>query len=134
LNTKPALRLILAGVLAAYAAAWVASPYTEFTAGAHSVVAPFVAVGLYVAAGILPLVAALSLLSFLETLFAAQRGGGGLASALKPVLSHAALGIVLGAVTGFVAWSLRDQIVSTVVSMSGDAKRTSGWMDRRQAL
>ena len=55
-------------------------------------------------------------------------------SALKPVLSHAALGIVLGAVTGFVAWSLRDQIVSTVVSMSGDAKRTSGWMDRRQAL
>ena len=47
LNTKPALRLILAGVLASYAAAWVASPYTEFTAGAHSVVAPFVAVGLY---------------------------------------------------------------------------------------
>ena len=134
LNTKPMLRLTLAGVVASYAGAWVASLHTEFTAGAPSVVAPALSVLLYVAAGVLPLIAALALLSFFETLFAAQRGGGNVASALKPVLSHAALGIALGAVTGFVAWSLREQIVSTVVAMTGDAKRTSGWIDRRRAL
>ena len=71
LNTKPVLRLAVAGVLASYAGAWVASPYTEFTAGARTTLAPLVSVGLYVAAGVLPLVAALALLSFLETLFAA---------------------------------------------------------------
>jgi hypothetical protein len=134
LNTKPMLRLTLAGIVASYAGAWVASPHTEFTAGAPSVVAPVLSVVLYVAAGILPLIAALALLSFFETLFAAQRGGGNVASALKPVLSHAVLGIALGAVTGFVAWSLREEIVSTVVAMTGEAKRTSGWIDRRRAL
>ena len=76
LNTKPMLRLTLAGIVASYAGAWVASPHTEFTAGAPSVVAPVLSVVLYVAAGILPLIAVLALLSFLETLFAAQRGGG----------------------------------------------------------
>jgi len=134
LNTKPMLRLTLAGIVASYAGAWVASPHTELTAGAPSVVAPVLSVVLYAAAGILPLIAVLALLSFFETLFAAQRGGGNVASALKPVLSHAALGIALGAVTGFVAWSLREEIVSTVVAITGDAKRTSGWIDRRRAL
>jgi hypothetical protein len=134
LNTNPAVRLLLAGLLACAAAAWVAAPYTEFTAGTPSLVAPFVAIVLFVAAGILPLVAMLALLSFLETLFAAQRGGGNLSLALRPVLSHAALGIVLGAVTGLAAWFMHEQIVSTVVSMTGDSARSSGWIDRRRAL
>jgi hypothetical protein len=103
-------------------------------AGTSSLVAPIVAIVLFVAAGILPLVAMLALLSFLETLFAAQRGGGNLSLALRPVLSHAALGIVLGAVTGLAAWFMREQIVSTVVSMTADSARTSGWIDRRRAL
>lgn len=89
LNTKPAVRLLVAGVLASCAAAWVAAPYIEFTAGASSLVAPVDAVVLFVAAGILPLVAMLALVSFLEALCAAQRGGGNVVLALRPVLSHA---------------------------------------------
>src|SRR5690242_6807566 len=56
LHTKPVLRLTLAGVLASYAAAWVASPYSELTAGTQSVIAPLLSVILYVAAGILPVI------------------------------------------------------------------------------
>src|SRR5690242_20417299 len=82
LNTNPAVRLLLAGLLACGAAAWVAAPYTEFMAGTSSLVAPIVAIVLFAAAGILPLVAMLALLSFLETLFAAQRGGSNLSLAL----------------------------------------------------
>src|SRR5690242_19335218 len=82
LNTKPLLRLTIGGMLASYAAAWVTSPYTELTAGSQSLVSAFIAVMLFVAAGILPLVAAIALFSFLETLLAAQRGGGDLRSAL----------------------------------------------------
>src|SRR5262249_34220220 len=99
LNTKPLLRLGIAGMLACYAAAWVASPYIEFTAGAQSLVSPVMAVLLFVAAGILPLSAAIALLAFLEALFAAQRGGSELRSALAPVFAHAVLGLVLGAVS-----------------------------------
>src|SRR5690348_6694786 len=40
LNTKPFLRLTIGGMLASYAAAWVAAPYTELTAGAQSFVTP----------------------------------------------------------------------------------------------
>jgi hypothetical protein len=134
LNTKPVLRLAVAGMLSSYAAGWVVSPYTEFTGGVHSAAVPIVAVVMFVAAGILPLVATIALVSFLETLLAAQRGAGVVSSALKPVLSHAALGIALGAVTGFVAWSMREQILSTVVTIAGDAPRNSGWIDRRRAL
>jgi hypothetical protein len=134
LNTKPLLRLTVGGMLASYAAAWVTSPYTELTAGSQSLVSPVIAVLLFVAAGILPLVAAIALLSFLETLFAAQRGGGDLRSALRPVLSHAVLGIVLGTISAAVAWFMRDEIVSTVVAIARDAPRTSGWIDRRSAL
>jgi hypothetical protein len=134
LHTKPILRLTLAGVAASYAGAWVASPYIELTAGTQSVIAPLLSVILYVAAGILPVIAALALLSFFETVFAAQRGGGDVTEAIKPVLSYAALGLVLGTITVAVGIMLREEVVSTMVTIAGDKVRSSGWLDRRRAL
>jgi len=50
------------------------------------------------------------------------------------VLSYAALGLVLGTITVAVAVTLREQIISTMVTMAGDKVRSSGWLDRRRAL
>lgn len=134
LHTRPALRLGLAGLIGIYAGAWVAAPCTEFVAGTHNPLHYAVAVVLYAAAGILPLVATLALLSVLETLLAAQRGGSSLGSALRSAGAHAALGLILGAVSGYTGLELREEVHAAVIKFSGDNARASGWLERRRAL
>jgi hypothetical protein len=134
LHTRPALRLSLAGLIGTYAGVWVAAPCTEFVAGTHDVLHHAVAVVLYAAAGILPLVATLALLSVLETLLAAQRGGSSLGSALRSAGGHAALGLILGAVSGYTGLELREEVHAAVIKFSGDNARESGWLERRRTL
>ena len=134
LNTSPFLRLALPGAGAVYLAAEVAAPLTEFTAGTGAYWAEVVAVGVYLAAGVLPLVAGVALLAAGETLLAAQRGNADLASALRPVLPHALLGVALAGVVGFSTVYLHDRIRAGVLTFVPDRLRTSAWLARRQAL
>jgi hypothetical protein len=134
LNTSPFLRLALAGVAAICIAATVVAPFTEFTAGSGVLWIYPAAVGLYVAAGFLPMVAGVSLVAVGEALLAAQRGNVELKAALRPILRYAAIGILTGGVVAYGVLELRTQIRDVVLALVPERSRASGWVEREKAL
>jgi hypothetical protein len=135
LNTSPFLRLTLPGVAAVWVAAEVVSPFTEFTAGSAPLWTHAAAVGLYVAAGILPMVAGVSLVAVGEALFAAQRGNAELSrTTLRPLLRYAGVGVLLGGVVVYSAIELRANIRDVVLAVAPERGRASGWLERKKAL
>ena len=134
LNTSPFLRLTLPGAVASYLAADLVSPFTEFTAGSGARWTDFAGVGLYLAAGALPVIAGVALMTSAGALFAARRGDVDLKTALRPILPHVALGLVLGGVAVYAALELQGNLRVLVLELAPQRVRSSGWLDRRQAL
>jgi hypothetical protein len=134
LNTSPFLRLAFSGLAAVVVAAWVAGPFAELTTGAQAWWLEAAGVLLYVAAGILPLIAGLALLAGLETMLAAQRGGASAIDALRPILPQFAFGVLLLAAVIGSALYLRSQLRDLVVQLTPEVLRTSGWIEREQRL
>jgi hypothetical protein len=134
LNTLPFLRLALAGGAAVGIAAVVVSPFTEFTAGSGSLWTDAAGAALYVVAGLLPLVAGLSLVAFAEALLAARRGNTELKTALRPILPHFGMGLLLVGLIVYSAMELRSVIRDGVVWVVPEHTRASGWLQREQAL
>ena len=134
LNTSPFLRLAMAGVAAICVAAEVVSPFTEFTAGSGALWTYPAVVGLYVAAGILPTVAGVSLVAVGEALLAAQRGNVELKAALRPILRHAGIGVLLGGAVLYSAMELRSQVRDIVLALVPERSRASGWVEREKSL
>src|SRR5262245_39168435 len=71
LNTSPFFRLALSAAVAAGVAAPLAGPYIEFATASGALWAEPAAALFYVAAGVMPMVAVVSLLAFGEALLAA---------------------------------------------------------------
>ena len=134
LNTSPFLRLAIAGVAAVCIAAVVVSPFAEFTAGSGALWIDGIGVALYVAAGILPIVAGVSLVAVGEALLAAQRGNAELKAALRPILRHAGIGVLLGGAVLYSAMELRSQVRDIVLTLVPERSRASGWVERQKSL
>jgi hypothetical protein len=134
LNTSPFLRLALAGVAAICIAATVVAPFTEFTAGSGVLWIYPAAVGLYVAAGFLTMVAGVSLVAVGEALLAAQRGNVELKAVLGPILRYATIGMLAGGVAAYGVLQLRTQIRDVVLALVPERSRASGWVEREKAL
>ena len=134
LNTSPVLRLVLPGAGAIYLAAELVSPFTEFTAGSAAPWTDLAGVGLYLAAGALPLIAGVALIGSAEALLAARRGNVDLKTALQPILPHLALGLILAGVAGYTALELQSEVRTLVLELVPERVRSSGWLERREAL
>ncbi len=134
LNTSPFLRLALPGVGAVYLAAELVSPFIEFTTGSAALWTDFASVGLYLAAGALPLIAGVALVASAGALLAARRGNVDLKTALRPILPHAGLGLILAGVAGYTAFELQDEVRTLVLALVPERVRSSGWLERREAL
>jgi hypothetical protein len=134
LNTSPFLRLTLPGAAAVFVAAVVVSPFTEFTAGSAALWTDPVGVGLYVAAGAMPMVAGVSLVAFGEALLAARRGNAELKTALRPILPRAAIAVLLSGVVAYSAIELRSQIRDAVLALVPERPRASGWLEHQKSL
>ncbi len=134
LNTSPFLRLAIAGAAAICVAAAVVAPFTEFTAGSSVLWIYPAAVGLYVAAGILPMVTGVSLVAVGEALLAAQRGNVELRTALRPILRQAAIGILAGGVVVYGVLELRSHVRDIVLALVPERSRASGWIERERSL
>jgi len=134
LNTSPLLRLATGGVAAVCVAVVVVSPFTEFTAGSGALWIDGVGVALYLAAGILPMVAGVSLVAVGEALLAAQRGNAELKVALRPILRHAGIGALLCGAVVYSAMELRSQVRDIVLALVPERSRASGWVERQKSL
>ncbi|HTS53906.1 MAG TPA: hypothetical protein VMH26_11580, partial [Burkholderiales bacterium] len=134
LNMSPFLRLTAPGLAAVLVSAVVVGPFTEFTVGSGALWADLAGIGLYVAAGVLPMVAGVSLLAFAEALLAARRGNAELATALRPILPHFAMGLLLAGVVVYSAIELHGKIQDLVLALVPERPRASGWLERQKAL
>ena len=134
LNTSPFLRLTLPGAAAIYLTAELVSPFTEFTAGSGVLWTDFASVALYLAAGALPVIAGVALMTSAGALLAARRGGVDLKTALRPIFPHVLLGLVLGGVAAYAALELQSNLRVFVLELAPQRVRGSGWLERRQAL
>jgi hypothetical protein len=134
LNTSPFLRLAVAGTTAICIAASVVAPFTEFTAGSGVLWIYPAAVGLYVAAGILPMLTGVSLIAVGEALLAAQRGKVELGAALGPILRHAVIGVLAGGAVVYSVVELRSHVRDIVLSLVPERSRASGWVEREKSL
>jgi len=134
LNTSPLFRLALSAAAAAGVAALMVGPYIEFATASTARWAEPAAALFYVAAGVMPMVAVVSLLAFGEALLAARRGDADLKSALRPIRAAAVVGALLGGVAAYAAIELRDPIRDGVLALVPERPRTSGWLEREESL
>jgi len=134
LNTSPLLRLGVSGVAACAIAAWVCAPFAESAVGAGRWW-PEVAGGvLFLAAAMLPLVGGLTVMSGLEVVLVAQRGGTGLVSAFRPIAPFFLTGVVLLALVAGSGIYLSTEVREMTLKLAPDRPRVSGWMQREKGL
>ena len=134
LNTSPFFRLALSAAAATGIAALMVGPYIEFATASTAPWAEPAAILFYVAAGVMPMVAVVSLLAFGEALLAARRGDADLKSALRPILSAAVVGALVGGVAAYGAIEVRSQIREGMLALLPERPRASGWLERQELL
>ena len=118
LNTSPFFRLALSGAAATGVAAFMVGPYIELATASTAPWAEPAAAVFYVAVGVMPMVAVVSLLAFGEALLAARRGDADLKSALRPIRSAAVVGALLGGVAAYGA--IDPRLVTSLMINAGD--------------
>src|SRR5262245_27540955 len=134
LNTSPFFRLALSAAAATGVAAAMVGPYIEFATASRAPWGEPAAALFYAAAGVMPMVAVVSLLAFGEALLAARRGNADLRSALRPIRSAAVIGTLLGSVTAYATIELRGQIRDALLALVPERPRASGWLEREESL
>lgn len=134
LHTGPLLRLGLSGI----AGIWLATRWTglfgEFVVGTASWWLHVAAGGLFLVVALPPVLALVTLLTAMETAFAARRGGGGIVDAVRPIGRHclaAVLALAAGAYVFVMLPGLPDRVA---FAMAPEQPRASGWAQREQAL
>jgi hypothetical protein len=134
LHTSPIFRLALPGAGATWLATEVAGVFAEFAVGSGAWWGEAAAPLLFFAVGVAPLLAGIALLAGIETVLAAQRGGGGALQAVRPIAVHMlTAGLVLAAV-GYVVVMLPDAPIRAAMALAPERARASGWTQRERSL
>jgi hypothetical protein len=134
LHTGPLLRLGLGGL----AAIWLATQWTglfgEFAVGTAAWWPNVATSLLFVVLTLPPALALVTLLTALETAFAARRGGGGVAEAVRPIGRHCLVATLVAALLGYVVVMQPLAPDRVALALAPDRARESGWIEREQRL
>jgi hypothetical protein len=134
LHTAPVLRLSVSGAVAMWLATHWSAAFSELAAGtAKWWLDAAVSTAFFLCA--LPAALALvTLLTLIETAFAARRGGAAVMDATRPILRHVLISIVAAGALGYVAVMLPRAPEQLALQLAPDERRASGWAEREQHL
>jgi hypothetical protein len=134
LHTAPVLRLGVSGGVAMWLATRWSGVFSELAAGtAKWWLDAAVSIAFFLCA--MPAVLALvTLLTLIETAFAARRGGAAVMDATRPILRHALISIAAAGALAYLVVMLPHAPEQLALQLVPDERRTSGWVRREQRL